>query len=88
MLDLRSHCVFLFKFIRNAESRNKQFLALGSSFLFGYYIGHYIVSSLLYKTTKMINIEIELVIKDYNKSTTTTCSYKFLHSEKAREKEI
>ena len=73
-------CVFLFKFIRDVESRNELFLAFGFSFLFGYYIGHDIVYSLLYKTTKNINTEIELVIKDYNASTTITTSiYKFLH---------
>ena len=81
-------CVFLVKFIRVAESRNELFLAFGFSFLFGCYIGHYIVSSLLYKATKKINIEIDLVIKDYNASTTITISsYKILHSEKPREKE-
>ena len=81
-------CVLLVKFIRVAESRSELFLAFGFSFLFGYYLDHYI-ASLLYKTTKKINTEIELVIKDCNASTaTTTSSYKLLHSEKFREKEI
>ena len=80
-------CVFFVEFIRDTESRNEIFLVFG--FLFGYYMGHYIVCSLLYKTAKKINIEIELVIKDYSASTTTTISsYKFVHFKKLIEKTI
>ena len=84
-------CVFLVKFIRDAESRNELFLAFNFSLLFGYYIGNCIVSSLLYKATKKINTEVQIVIKNYNATRTTTTSApskKFIHSKKAREKEI
>ena len=84
-------CVFSVKFIRDAESRNELFLAFNFSLLFEYYIGNCIVSSLLYKATKKINTEVQIVIKNYNATritTTSAPSKKFIHSKKAREKEI
>ena len=46
--------------------------------------------STLQDNQKKIDIEIDLVIKDYNATPTTTSSLrnKSLHSEKAREKEV
>ena len=81
-------CVFLVKLIRDAESSNELFLAFSFNFCFRYYIGKCIVSSLFYKTTKKINIEIEPAIKDYNATPTTTSSLnnKFLHSEMPEKK--
>ena len=80
-------CVFLVKFITETESRNELFLSFGFSFFWVLY-QNFIVSSLSYKTTKKINIEIELVVKDCNASTTSSSNYKFSLSEKLRKREI
>ena len=57
----------------------------GLSFVFGTYIGHYILSFLLYEKKQKIVAEIDLVLKKYG-STADFCQ--LMHSEKPGKKEV
>ena len=58
--------------------------ALALSFMFGVYVGHCILSFLLWKKKQKIIAEIDLVIKNYDKSTKDFD--KFIHSQKKLKK--
>ena len=67
------------------KQKNMLAFAFGLSFMFGVYVGHCILSFLLWKKKQKVITEIDLVIRNYE-STAESDFDKFLYSKKKKHK--
>ena len=67
------------------KQKNMLSFAFGLSFIFGVYVGHCILSFLLWKKKQKVITEIDLVIRNYE-STAESDFDKFLYSKKKSQR--